>query len=185
MIRGCELIIIMTSIWAHRWRCTGRICTWVARRLQVWIYGLLKRPLPTVLWFAFPSFEVTLFGYVWIIAIVAVYAFVTVEAGVTFAILIIVTSASSSSSTASWAFTVSRQCITASEFALTLLAYVRPLASVELRMSLEIMQSSEPLVAAITCEWLLLAMSEQMAFEIMMACEFSCAVGTFVFLIGI
>jgi hypothetical protein len=62
----------------------------------------------------------------------------------------------------------------------TLSAFVRPFASVEFHMALEIVQSAEASLTVHTLVWLFLTVCEQMTLEIVMAREFSGTVGTFV-----
>ena len=60
---------------------------------------------------------------------------------------------------------------------------MRPFASVQLRMSFQVMEPPKARVASLAQVWLLVAVSEQMAFQVVVPGEFCRAVGAFVLLI--
>jgi hypothetical protein len=66
------------------------------------------------------------------------------------------------------AFVVACQGIAPSESAPALGADMRPLAGMEFRVSLQIVEPAEPGLARLTHVWLLLAVGQQVAFEVMM-----------------
>lgn len=59
MLGGCELIVLLAGVHS----CHGshwRVRTWNARRLQIWINGLLERSFSVMIRFAFCSLEIAL-----------------------------------------------------------------------------------------------------------------------------
>ena len=71
--------------------------------------------------------------------------------------------------------------ITSGETPTAIRACVGAFASMEFGMALQIMQSSKSRLALLTFKWLLLAMSKQMALEIVMSSELRGAVWALMF----
>jgi hypothetical protein len=92
------------------------------------------------------------------------------------------THAGSSPSTATSTLRVTSKRIATSEFSVTLGTNVRLLTSVQFTVTLEVVQTAETHLAFRAYVWFLLAMRQQMALEVVMACKLSIAVGTFVLL---
>lgn len=82
--------------------------------------------------------------------------------------------------TTALALVMPRQGISARKFTATLRACVRPLASVEFGMALQIVQSTETRLASWAFVRFLLAVGEKMAFKVVMASEIRSAVGALV-----
>lgn len=71
--------------------------------------------------------------------------------------------------------------VTPGEFATTLRTLMIFLARVQLAMALKIVKPSKPKLALLTQIWLLLAMGEEMALQVMVSSELCIAIRTLVF----
>lgn len=88
----------------------------------------------------------------------------------------VATHAGSPPSAAALALVMACQSVSTSESAPAFRANVWPLSSMELGMSLQIVQSAEAGLACLADVGLFLAVGEQVALEVVMSCEFSRAV---------
>jgi len=94
------------------------------------------------------------------------------------------THAGSSASTATGSFVVTRQSVASGEFAAAFGAYMWSFSSVQLGMALEIVETSESRLTGGANVRFFLAMSQQMALQIVVPGKFGCAIWTSVLFAG-
>jgi hypothetical protein len=153
------------------------ICAWHSGTRTFIRNIVTRRSLPSytrpllVAFFVFQSFGLTIHDTVHALSFVIIIFSKTAHTG-------------SSSSASTRAFVVAGQGIASCELAATFRTYVRSLASVELGMSFEIVEASEPGLAGGAYVWLFLRVGQKVALEIMMTGKLGCAVWASVLLAG-
>lgn len=118
--------------------------------------------------------------------VAAVAAVITAVVLTTVVVVVLVLVAVATSETrlavraAPWAFVVTREGVSSSKLPSTFGTRVRPLAGVELGVSLQVMETPKASLAGLADVWLFLAVGEQMAFEVVVPGEIGGTVWTLV-----